>query len=307
MKGRLTILLLTATVAAAIVSAVALNRRSTATVTPRPAGVRTFQVNGRVRSVDSAAKTLAVAHDEIPGYMPAMTMPLQIKDAALLSGLRSGDEIHFELSVTDNDSWISHLERISSGIATVSTQGAGSTRSSEAENELHKGESVPDFALTDQNGKPLRLSDYRGKAVVLTFIYTRCPLPNFCPLISRNFQALQERLSKAVPGMYRLLSISTDPKFDSPEVLKNYAALYHADEKYWTFATGSEEQINSVATLFGLVHEPEGGMISHNLRTALIGADGRLVHVWKSNVWTPYEVQRMLEESAPGKAIAKAH
>jgi protein SCO1/2 len=161
--------------------------------------------------------------------------------------------------------------------------------------------------LTDQNGKPVRLSDYRGKAVVLTFIYTRCPLPNFCPLMSKNFQALQGRLAKAMPGKCHLLSISIDPKFDSPEVLKGYAALYQADEKYWTFATGSEEQINSVATLFGLVHEPEGGMISHNLRTALIGADGRLVHVWKSNVWTPYEVQRMLEESARNLAIAKAH
>jgi protein SCO1/2 len=303
MKVILTILLVTATVAAVIASAIALNRKSMTNVIPQPAaGVRTIQVNGRVRAIDAAAKTLTVAHDEIPGYMPAMTMPLQTKNTALLTGLQSGDEIHFELSVTDDDSWISHLERIGPRTATESV---GLAQSSEAENELHNGELVPDFALTDENGKPVRLSDYRGKAVVLTFIYTRCPLPNFCPLMSKNFQSLQERLTKAVPGNYHLLSISIDSKFDSPEVLKGYGALYHADEKYWTFATGSEEQINSVATTFGLVHEPEGGMISHNLRTALIGADGRLVHLWKSNVWTPYEVQRMLEESAPGRAIAK--
>jgi len=93
------------------------------------------------------------------------------------------------------------------------------------------------------------------------------------------------------------LSVSIDPKFDTPEVLKGYAELYHADEKSWSFATGSEEQINIVASTFGLTREPESGMISHNLRTALIGPDGRLVHLWKSNVWTPYEVQRRLEES----------
>jgi protein SCO1/2 len=165
---------------------------------------------------------------------------------------------------------------------------------------------VPEFTLTDQNGRPIRLSDFRGKAVVLTFIYTRCPLPNFCPLMSKNFEALQERLSRAVPGKCHLLSVSIDPKFDTPEVLKGYAALYHADEKSWSFATGSEEQMNVVASMFGLVHEPESGMISHNLRTALIGDDGRLLHLWKSNVWTPYEVQRMLEESAVSLAITKS-
>lgn len=115
--------------------------------------------------------------------------------------------------------------------------------------------------------------------------------------MSKNFAALQERLNKAMPGKYHLLSVSIDPKFDTPQVLKGYAALYHADEKSWSFATGNEEQVNAVAATFGLVHEPEGGMISHNLRTALISADGRLVHIWKSNVWTPYEVQRLLEES----------
>src|SRR5262249_42879208 len=118
--------------------------------------------------------------------------------------------------------------------------------------------------------------------------------------------ALQERLSKAFPGKYHLLSVSIDPKFDKPEVLKGYAELYRADSQSWSFATGTEEQINAVASMFGLVHEQESGMISHNLRTALIGTDGRLVHLWKSNVWTPYEVHRMLEESALGSAVAKA-
>ena len=96
-------------------------------------------------------------------------------------------------------------------------------------------------------------------------------------------------------GRYHLLSIRIDPDFDQPAVLKDYAARFEANENHWSFATGTAEQINSVAGLFGLFHEPENGLISHDLRTALIGPDGRLVQLWKSNVWTPYEIQRRVE------------
>ena len=163
------------------------------------------------------------------------------------------------------------------------------------------GEIVPDFKLTDQNGRVIHLNDFRGKAVVLTFIYTRCPLPNFCPLMSKNFSQLEERLSKEFTNRYQLLSISMDPDFDTPEVLKEYAARYHASAKDWTFATGDAEQIKFVAGLTGLYYVKENGLISHDLRTALIGPDGRLVHLWKSNVWTPYEVQRMVRETLTGE------
>jgi len=279
--------------AGAIASSMALTRKPAAEARPASAAaVRTFQVNGRIRDIAPGTKTLTVAHEEISGYMPAMSMPLQVRDASLLKGLRAGDEIHFELSVTDDDSWISHIETI-----TAAPPGSEATPASVVNSaELQNGETVPDFTLTDEKGKPVHLSEFRGKAVVLTFIYTRCPLPNFCPLMSKNFQALQERLSKAIPGKYHLLSISIDPKFDTPEVLKGYAALYQAQNQSWSFATGTDEQINNVASLFGLVHEDEGGMISHNLRTALIGPEGRLVHLWKSNVWTAYEVHRMIQE-----------
>jgi protein SCO1/2 len=293
MKTNVFLFLILAVAAGAIASSMALTRRAPAKVHPADASsARTFQVNGRVREITPSARTVTVAHEEIAGYMPAMTMPLQVRDASLLNGLRVGDEIHFELSVTDDDSWISHLEKTGAGPAGSEVTPAAAVASA----ELQKGESVPDFTLTDENGKPVRLSDFRGKAVVLTFIYTRCPLPNFCPLMSKNFQALQERLSKAIPGKYHLLSVSIDPTFDTPEVLKGYGDLYHASPS-WSFATGTEEQINNVTSMFGLVHEPEGGMISHNLRTGLIGPDGRLVHLWKSNVWTPYEVHRMIQEA----------
>jgi len=304
MKTKVSYALILALTAGAIAASMALTHKSASKVHSANApAAQTFQVNGRVREITPTTKTVRVAHDEVPDYMPAMTMPLQVKDVALLDGLRVGDEIHFELSVTDDDSWISHLEKLGGGDAVADPAPALAEST-----ELRKGERVPDFTLTDENGKPVRLSDFRGKAVVLTFIYTRCPLPNFCPLMSKNFQALQERLSKAFPGKFHLLSVTIDPKFDRPEVLKGYAALHQADSQSWSFATGTEEQINEVASSFGLVHEPEGAMISHNLRTALISPDGNMVHLWKSNVWTPYEVHRMIEESVfNSPAVAKAH
>jgi protein SCO1 len=259
---------------------------------------QTFQVHGRIRSLDRAHQTIVIAHEEIPGYMSAMTMPLQVKAPALFKGLEAGNDVQFELSVTEEDSWISHIEKILPE-QPVETRLAEATQGPtlRPSTELLKGELIPDFNLIDQNGRPIRLCNYRGKAVVLTFIFTRCPLPNFCPLMSKNFAALQERLSKEFPGRFQLLSISIDPQFDRPAVMKDYAGRYNADESCWSFATGDPEQIEFVGGLFGLVREPEGGLISHNLRTALIGSDGRLVHLWKSNVWTPYEIHRMVSES----------
>ena len=165
---------------------------------------------------------------------------------------------------------------------------------------MQVGETVPDFQLVDQDGRAVRLSDYRGRAVVLTFIYTRCPLPNFCPLMSKHFAELEQRLNKELPGRYHLLSISMDPEFDTPAVLKEYASRYEARTADWTFATGDAGQIDTVAQLLGLYYVRENGLISHDLRTALFGPDGRLVHLWKSNVWTPYEVQRRVRETLSG-------
>jgi protein SCO1/2 len=211
--------------------------------------------------------------------------------------------VQFELLVTDDDSWISHIEKIQSEVA-AAQPATGTTRSLEEleAKRLRVGEVVPDFKLTDQDGRPIHLKDFRGKAVVLTFIYTRCPLPNFCPLMSKNFAELEQRLSKEFPNKYQLLSISMDPEFDRPEVLKEYAARYGADPKDWSFAAGDVGSLNFVAGLMGLYFEKENGLISHDLRTALIGPDGRLVQLWKSNVWTPYEVQRSVRETLTGHA-----
>lgn len=266
-----------------------------------PIPTKTFVVHGVVRNVDIANRVLRIAHEEIPNYMPAMTMPFAVKDSTILNGLTPGNSVQFELAVTDNDSWIAHIEKLPSSEGAASSANGSTASLQERETEcLRSGEAVPDFRLVDQDGKPIHLSDFRGKAVVLTFIYTRCPLPNFCPLMSKNFAELEQRLSKEFAGKYHLLSITMDPDFDRPEVLKDYAGHYDASASDWSFATGTADEIKSVAGLVGLYYARENGLITHDLRTALIGPDGRLVHLWKSNVWTPYEVQRMVRETLTG-------
>jgi protein SCO1/2 len=287
--------------------AVALARQSqrslkSATAISRPVQTKTFFVHGTIRNVDVVNRVLRIAHEEIPNYMSAMTMPFSVKDPGVMKDLNPGDSVQFELTVTDDDSWVSHIEKLPSGESVPSVSNNPSASSQEREAEcLQSGEAVPDFHLVDQDGKPVRLSDFRGKAVVLTFVYTRCPLPNFCPLMSKNFAELEQRLSKEFAGKYHLLSITMDPDFDRPEVLKEYSSRYGASASDWTFATGTVDQIKSLAGLVGLYYARENGLITHDLRTALIGADGRLVHLWKSNVWTPYEVQRMVRETLTGE------
>lgn len=302
MKPRIVLTTLAALTLVAVVSTLTFGQRHRSLNRPS-AHLRSFQVLGQIRGIDSANKTIRISHQEIPNYMPAMTMSLPVKDAALLKNLVAGDQVQFELLVTDDDSWIAHLEKIRSESPTTQAE-AGPTRSlEELETEsLRTGELVPDFKLTNQDGREFHLKDFRGKAVLLTFIYTRCPLPNFCPLMSKNFAELEQRLNKEFPGKYQLLTISMDPEFDRPEVLKEYAARYGADSKDWAFSVGDVESLNFVAGLMGLYFEKQNGLISHDLRTAFIGPDGRLVQLWKSNVWTPYEVQRSVRETLTGHA-----
>jgi protein SCO1/2 len=292
MKVYLALLILCGGALAAVIAATVIHHNQ-APVAPAATN-QVFQVKGQIRSVESDGKTLRIAHEAIPGFMPAMEMPFTVKDPQALRGLAQGDTVRFELIVTKDDSWIDRVEKTTDAPAPALP---ASPSPEAASNEIEIGQTVPDFALTDQNGHPFRLQDLRGKAVVLTFIYTRCPLPNFCPLMNRNFASLQERFAKELPGKVQLLSISFDPQFDTPAQLKQYASVYQKDDKDWVFATGTREQVDYVTSMFGLVREPANGFINHDLRTALISPGGKLVHVWRSNVWTPYEVQRMVRET----------
>lgn len=296
MKARITIIGFCLFTGILIAVGLVLSDHRTAT-TPLPAE-QVFHVKGVVRSLEADGKTVVIEHEDIPGFMPSMTMPFTVKELALLRGLNTGDPVQFDLIVTKDDSWISSINRRNEARAERSNSSDSTlTRATSAETEeLQTGQKVPDFAVTDENGHQVHLHDYKGKAVLITFVYTRCPLPNYCPLMSRNFALLQERLDKEIPGRFHLITMSFDPEHDTPEVLKHYAEAFTQDENTWTFATGTIQQVQQLAGEFGLVYFPDAGAITHDLRTALVAPDGRLVHVWRSNVWTPYEVQRWVNE-----------
>ncbi len=293
MKVYLALLTLFGATLAAVVAAALIHHHRQAAAAPAAAN-QVFEVRGQILSLEPDGQTVRIAHEEIPGFMPAMEMPFTVKEPSALRGLAAGDAVKFRLIVTKDDSWITRLEKLPAAPAAAA---AATASNPGGLRQVEIGQPVPDFGLADQNGHPFRLKDLRGKAVVLTFIYTRCPLPNYCPLMSRNFASLQERFARDFPGKVQLLSISFDPQFDTPATLKQYAAAFQQSDKGWAFATGTAKQVDRVTGLFGLIRAPSNGFINHDLRTALISPDGRLVHVWRSNVWTPYEVERMVRET----------
>ncbi len=267
---------------------------------------RRFELSGKVVSVDRPNRQVTIAHREIPGYMAPMTMPFLVKDAWALSILAPGQTVAGTLVVDGEQSW---LEQI-----TVTEQSSGAAANGEApgSKEPEPGAEVPDLSFTDQDGRSIHIAQYRGRALLMTFIYTRCPLPDYCPRMSRNFSEIQTALVKA-PRMrekVQLLSISFDPEFDTPQVLRQYGAAYagRASQdpfRYWTFASGSAEEIKKAALFFGLSYWRESGQIVHSLRTALVGADGKLVRLYRGNDWTPGEViselERLVSQGDPRK------
>jgi protein SCO1/2 len=249
-----------------------------------------YALKGKVVAVDKTRHQATIAHEEIKGFMDAMTMPLKVKDDWAMNVLAPGQSIEATLVVQGDRSWI---EKLSITQASVSDAGGASGVSPKP------GEAVPDFELVNQDNHRVSLAQYRGRPLLLTFIYTRCPLPDFCPLTSSNFARIHKKVrSIADLGRRpRLLTISFDPEFDTPAVLRQYGRRYMnpPDFNEWVFATGSMEEIRKAAGYFGLTYYPESGQITHNLVTALIAADGKLVQLFQGNQWTPDQIVAALK------------
>jgi protein SCO1/2 len=253
----------------------------------------TYELKGRVVAVNPDNEEVTLEHEEIPGYMTAMTMPFKVKDKWVLSVMAPGQTVEATLVVQDGRSWIED----------IMVSGTGSVgRAAEASVIPEPGDQVPDFTLTNQDGKEIHLSQYKGRPLVLTFIYTRCPLPDYCPLTSSKFAAIY-RASRSLPQsgtVPHLLTVSFDAQYDTPEVLREYAQRYMNPVRFdrWEFATGTEDQVRKITGYFGLVYERESNQIVHSLVTALIGPDGRLVRLYLGNEWRPEEVMDALSRGA---------
>lgn len=253
-----------------------------------------FEIKGAVVGIDKRGATVTIAHEAIPGYMDAMTMPFKLKDERFLKDLAEGDRVQATLVVDGLRSWLEDL------VVTRETVDAANLAKPETWVEPKPGDEVPDFKLIDQNGKRFSFHQYRGRIVVLTFIYTRCPLPDYCPLMTDNFAEIEKAL-KSEPETYgktRLLSITLDPEYDSPQVLREYGARHSAGSTQWDFATGTKDEVKQIATYFGMQYWRDGDQVVHSLRTAIVGADGRLVKLYRGNEWKPVEILRELPGGA---------
>jgi protein SCO1 len=257
---------------------------------------RTYAIRGRVVAVAANRQSVTLAHEEIPGYMPAMTMPFPVKDPRVLDGVEPGDEVEGELRVTEREGWIARLRVVKKG----EPPSWDRSKALPIEYVMNPGDDVPDITLTDQEGRTFRLSEWRGKTIALTFIFTRCPFPNFCPLMSRRFVEAQEALRKRRAEWFqsdrvRFLTLSFDPEYDTPAVLKAYGERWNADFRHWTFATSPAIEMARFGASFGLSFWTEGGTITHNLVTAVIRPDGKVQAIFRGNEWTALDLVREIE------------
>jgi protein SCO1/2 len=256
-----------------------------------------YEITGKVVSIDRNGNRVTLAHGDIPGYMPSMVMPFTVRDAWAMSVLSPGQTVNATLVVQNDRSWLEELV-----IAQDSGQQSAGTAAGKAK-EPGPGDEVPDFQLTNQDGKRIHLSQYRGDSLLLTFIYTRCPLPDYCPRMSGYFSELYRKAKAGSLQKIHLLSISFDTEHDKPPILRRYGIDFAGSPeafKIWEFATGSPEEVRKIATYFGLTYWKETGQIVHSLRTALISPDGKLVQLYRSNDWTPQQVIADLKDKTQG-------
>ena len=262
---------------------------------------KVYHLRGKVVSTDAAKGEVTLDHEAIPGFMDAMTMPYKLKDAGILGELHPGDVITADLLVSqdpDADVLLDHI--------VVVAQGKPDYLPKVTYHVPAPGDVVPDFKLRNQDGRPIHIGQFNGNALVITFIYTRCPSPDFCPRVTRNFALLDKQLA-ANPALYaktHLLSISFDPEHDTPARLRAYGATYiGSDTKnafaHWDFAVPEKPVLAEMAKFFDLgMTENADSTITHTLSTTLIGPDGKVVRFYPGNEWTPEQVLADLKQSA---------
>jgi protein SCO1/2 len=247
-----------------------------------------FQVKGLVIEVEPAEKSVKIKHEQIPGYMQAMTMNFDVLDTNELAGIEAGHPVEFRMIVTENYGWIDQI-RIT-GPKENDLPTTGKFRIVRDVEPLEIGDRLPEYHFTNQFGQAFTTAQFAGKAWAINFLFTRCPFPTFCPQTAKYFAETQRKL-KAMPDLstnWHLLSISFDPEYDQPATLKRFAEHYGYDSNRWTFATGSLIDITAICEQLGLrFWRDEAGGFDHNLRTVVIDATGRVRKIFIGNEWTP--------------------
>jgi protein SCO1 len=253
-------------------------------------------VTGMIVEVKAAEKTLVVSHDPVPGAMPAMIMPFPVRAESQLRGLTPGTIVSFTIRSAEGYADDLKVIRYESGEQDpLAVRRLRLLRSAHASAQIPIGQAVPDFTLTDQTRTPISLSQFRGKVVVMNFIYTSCALPQFCYRMTNHFGVLQNRFAARQARDVVLLSVTFDPGRDTPERLAEYAKQWKADPARWHFLTGLSDDIRRVADSFGLDYFPDEGLVSHSLRTVLIDRSGRLAANVEGNQFTAQQLGDLVE------------
>ena len=242
------------------------------------ANPQSFIAKGTVMELKPDGRTVVIQHEAISNYMAAMTMPFKAKAPGELAGLHRGDVISFQLRVAESESWVEHIAKI----GTVSPPPIPTPAAPPAGRPDHP---LLDYQFTNELGQAVSLNHFRGQALAITFFYTRCPLPDYCPRLSKNFQAAQQKLESlpGAPANWHLLSISFDTEFDSPQMLKAYGDSYQSDPKHWSFLTGPAGKIAELAREAGLTYQYDAGTFNHDFRTLIIDAAGHLQMVFPTS------------------------
>lgn len=260
---------------------------------------QTYSTTGVIRKLGEDLKTAIIRHEEIPGYMPKMTMRLNVRDTNELRNLQAGDEISFKLTATGDTHWIHSVERV--GEVLIKTDVDLRAFKPMAQLDHPEDQAFPDFQFLSEAGKPVKFSDYRGRALAFTFIFTRCPLPDYCPRMGTRLREARDLLRKdqAAGTNWQFLSISFDPEFDTPEILASYGGHYRGgDPDRWLFAVASKTTLHKLAPLCDLQFMQASGSITHNLRTLVLNPDGTIHRVFAGNSWQAGELAAAIKEAA---------
>ncbi len=262
---------------------------------------KTYRLRGKVVSTNPASSEVTLDHEAIPGFMDAMTMPYKLKDANILAELHPGDVITADLLVSQNADADILLDHI-----VVVGQAKPDYKPKVTYHVPAPGDRVPDFKLRNQDGRTIHLDQFRGKELLITFIYTRCPLPNFCPRITHNFADINRQLASN-RGLYdktHLLCVSFDPDNDAPERLRAYGAGYIGSDakdafSHWDFAVPDKPTLTKMAQYFDVgITQAADNSITHTLSTTLIGRDGKVVSFYPGNEWTVDQVLADIRHTA---------
>src|SRR5882762_2176862 len=241
--------------------------------------VQKFQVTGVVKELKLEQKAVVIRHEAISNYMPAMTMTFKVKATNQFADLQVADAISFRLLVARDESWIDHVTKLTNGLTVAREAEFRPARSNESNSVVSSSvHPLMNYQFTNELGQPVTLAGFRGQALGITFFFTRCPIPEYCPRLSRNFEEASQKLATIpnAPSNWHFLSVSIDPQVDTPSVLRAYARRYHYDPKHWSFLTGPVDKVRELARQSGVTYEAENGLLNHNFRTLIIDASGNL-------------------------------